>query len=157
MGDIFNFLDAKSKSSAQRVYEAPVSGAEIHILKTGPAPVIREPPPPVADRPALDEDDPQVITQAPVFEPGCEVSTYPDAPCDMEPPPKIDIPPGVFATIQERERKRTERLASLNAHIAPETPEVVTPPVTNYTLFRQSCRTTFAIWKLFWKIMWGFK
>ena len=140
MGDIFNFLDAKSKSSAQRVYEAPVSGAEIHILKTGPSPMIREPPPPVTERPSLDEGDPNV-----------------PPPCDMEPPPKIDIPPGVFATIQERERKRTERLASLNAHIAPEDREIVTPPVTNYTLFRQSCRTTFAIWKMFWKIAWGLK
>ena len=143
-----------------------MSGAEIHTLKTGPWPHHKffDPKwmptqsPPVAERPALDEDNPQVIIQTPVFEPGCEVSTSPDAPCDMELPPRIQtppLPPGVLAAIQERERRRAERLASLDAHIAQENEKP--PPVTNYTLFRQSCRTTFAIWKMFWKIMWGLK
>ena len=143
-----------------------MSGAELHILRTGHTPC-RESPPPVAERPALDEDEPTVTTQAPVFEPGCEVSTYPDAPCDMELPPMLKscdlrdrietppLPPGVLAAIQERERRRAERLASLDAHIAQEAEKP--PPVTNYTLFSQSCRTTFAIWKMFWKIMWGLK
>ena len=118
MGDIFNFLDAKSKSSAQRTH--PALG-----MKTPPG--LNVPPPTAFDPPVLDED-----WHAP------------------EAPPTSGYE-GIIGLIGEK--KRAEEAAKRKEE------EIAPPPapVTPYSLFRQCWRTTFVIWKLFWKTVWGLK
>ena len=120
MGDIFNFLEEKSRISATRApSEVQVSGAVLDLLKRGPPP------------------EPFVEAQPPAIMPE-------DLP--------NEIPPGVFSSIRERQRKQMEEAAKRKEEAAPDH-----KPVTTYSLFLQCWRTTFVIWKLFWKTVWGLK
>ena len=90
-------------------------------------PGLNVPPPTAFDPPVLDED-----WHAP------------------EAPPTSGYE-GIIGLIGEK--KRAEEAAKRKEE------EIAPPPapVTPYSLFRQCWRTTFVIWKLFWKTVWRLK